>query len=118
MFTNQQLIVIGVCLVAAFVFGPWIARVSQRKEAVYGGFASKFFHLLGAMLFVSIVPGVLTGIILGVGFSVIIPAMIIALLAFVSFVLYAVFEAQPRKDALARQTDRGWTEEDARRSGL
>jgi fatty acid desaturase len=116
--TNQQLIVIGVSLLAAFAFGPWIARVSQRKDKIHGGFPAKFFHLLGAMLFVSLVPGVLTGIILGFGFSVIVPALIIALLAFTCFVLHAAFESQPRKLALSRQVDRGWTEEDARKSGL
>lgn len=116
--TQNQMIVIGVCLTAAVLFGPWVARVSLRKDTIYGGFPSKFFNLLGAMFFVTILPGVIAGFIVGNGFAVIIPALITAFVSFLCFLAFAFVEKTPRENALKAQQDRGWTEKDARTSGL
>lgn len=103
----------------AVVFGIRTARASARRDPVHGGPVAALFHLLGAVAFVGLAPGVLCGLVLGVAHSLVPVAIVSVIVSLLSFYLYAVFE-RPARAALpaAANDERGWTAEDARRSGL
>lgn len=110
---------IAVCLLFAAIFGPLAARSSIRREPIYGGWAARIFHFLGAALMMGVVPGVLAALILGGGFGVAFPVAFSFLgLSFLALLLFAAFEKPSRAAALAQTEDQGWTERDARTSGL
>lgn len=111
--------VLAVTAVFAVIFGPLATRSSMRREPVYGGMLAKLFHFLGVTLMVVVLPSVLTALILGGGFRVAFPVgLAFVLLSLTMLLAFAVFERPARTAALAQVKDRGWTEEDARTSGL
>ncbi|MBZ0297609.1 MAG: hypothetical protein K8L99_33945 [Anaerolineae bacterium] len=111
--------ILAVTAVFALIFGPLATRSSMRREPVYGGTLAKVFHFLGVTLLVVVLPSVLTALILGGGFRVAFPVgMTLLLSSLVMLVIFAVFERPARTAALADAEDRGWTEKDARTSGL
>jgi hypothetical protein len=90
------------------------ARASVRKRTIYGGAPSQLFHTLGVAFYVAVLPAGICGTAL-VGFAFGLPLLLIFLgLAFVSLLVYAVFE----RPVIPEETHHGWTEEDARTSGL
>lgn len=115
---ERLLIVFGVSLLFGLIIGPFVARLSAQKETIHGGVMAQVFNFMASVLFVGLVPGVITGIIVGEGLLVIPIAFGMLVLVFVSLILFALVENGPRKAALAKRVDRGWTEEDARSSGL
>jgi hypothetical protein len=116
--TTQQVILI--CLVFAVVFGPLAARSSNRRATIYGGLIAQIFHFIGAAALVSVLPAVIAGLVLGGGFRAGVPVAVgLLVISLSSLVVFAIFE-QPTLNAVEAQKgdDQGWTEEDARSSGL
>jgi hypothetical protein len=112
-------LVIGVPF--AIWVGLYIARKALRQHPVYGGTAALIAHNLGAIgasagaIYLPFVPimfilgrSVQWALVLGVA------SLLIGL---VSLVIFAALE-RPALANRAPQEDRGWTEEDARKSGL
>lgn len=109
------LLLVGFGIIA----GTFVARSSKQREPLHGGALSETFHHLAASLMAVVTPTVLTGIfILQMG---VLQALLIAVLLFggaiVASVAHATFE-KGALDALSTATDSGWTEDDARTSGL
>ena len=85
--------VLIICAVFAIIFGPLTARSSHQRQAVTGGVIGHAFHLIATMASVAILPGILSALILGGGFLMMI-SLGVALLAtsVIATLGYAVFE--------------------------
>jgi purine-cytosine permease-like protein len=113
----RELVALVFAVGFALIVGYFTARSSSRREKIYGGAPAYFFHYLGAAAFTGLLPGVLGSIVLGVGRELVAPiALGFLAITFAALVLFAVIE-QPAR-ANAKHEDRGWTAEDARKSGL
>lgn len=111
-------IMLLVALTFGLIVGPLTARSSMRREKVYGGTPAKALHLLASGMYVAAPPTILTGAFAGVGFKTLLPlalAMIFGSLGVL--IIFATFEKEARP-ATVTKLDRGWTAEDARKSGL
>jgi MFS family permease len=103
----------------AVVFGPLTARSTERREKIYGGTVARVLNLIASVLFVAIVPTVLTGVILGHGFLGLPYALAYFLASFIVLLIYAMIERPAREaNVTERSIVQGWTEQDARSSGL
>ncbi|HLV36099.1 MAG TPA: hypothetical protein VKY59_13325 [Spirillospora sp.] len=99
----------------ALVLGYFTARGSARREKIYGGQAALIFHYIGAATVTGVLPVVLASLILGGGFGLAFPlAVSFMLTGFVALLIFAAIERPARSQHVAR----GWTEHDARTSGL
>lgn len=117
--SERELFVLALMAVFGVFFGWRTAQSSLKREPIHGGAGAQTFHLLGAAAFVAVLPGVLCGLVLGVVHTIIPIAIGLVITALLSMLGYAVFERPARPAvAVAPQEDRGWTEEDARKSGL
>lgn len=97
------------------VLGYFTARSSARREKIYGGQAAMIFHYIGAAAVTGVLPVVLSSLILGGGFGTAFPlAISFMLTGFLSLVIFAIIEQPARSVQLAK----GWTEQDARTSGM
>jgi hypothetical protein len=102
-------------LACALGLGYFTARGSARREKIYGGQLALVFHYLGAAAMTGVLPVVLASLILGQGFGLAFPLGVSFLAtSFVALLLFAVIE----RPARARHQKHGWTEHDARTSGL
>jgi hypothetical protein len=107
-----------ISLVISIFLGAWVALVSHRADKVRGGMLAQALHYLGAIGVVGTLPGGLVAIALGGGFlGIVIVAVAFVLISVISLWLYAIVE-RPARAVLVLQEDRGWTEQDARTSGL
>jgi hypothetical protein len=115
---SELVTVLVISLLFALVFGPATARSANRRQPVHGGALAHLFHTIGAGAFVAVLPGVLTGLIVGAGF---VPSFLLAvgflLLSYVALLAFAVVE-RPAAARAQAEAARGWTEDDARASGL
>lgn len=111
---NAQLaLLIG--LVAGLGLGVFTARSSARRQKIHSGAAAHLFHYIASAGVTGILPVVLASLILGGGFGLAFPlALSFMGVSLVSLVIFALIE-QP---ARSRVVSRGWTEHDARTSGL
>ncbi|NWF68580.1 MAG: hypothetical protein HXY40_05800 [Chloroflexi bacterium] len=119
MFTENQQITLLFSVVFGLIAGFFLARRSEAREKIHGGLLPRFVNYLACSTMVAVVPSVIVAVILqdGLLFSL---GMALSLL-FVTIallMLFAVFEHGPRRAALAQKVERGWTEQDARTSGL
>lgn len=118
---NEFLLPIIVGIPFAALVGRYISRKSAAKEAIYGGSAARAAHYLGAVgasggaIFLPFVPimfilgrSVQWALVLGIG-SI--------LFGLASLVVFATIE-HPALATVKPQQERGWTEEDARKSRL
>ena len=97
------------------VLGYFTARSSAQREKIYGGQTALIFHYIGAAAVTGILPLVLATLILGGGFSTAFPlAVSFMVTGFLALVIFAIIE-QPARSA---QVSKGWTEQDARTSGM
>lgn len=105
----------------AFTAGPLTARSTERREKIYGGTPARILNLIACMMFVAILPTVLTGLIVGHGVGIVPVGFGILGVSLLATVGFAIIE-KPARDRLAPQNQRSalstWTEEDARKSGL
>jgi hypothetical protein len=114
---DRTQIIILTTLVIALVFSSRAAKASISKEKIYGGTIAKFFHYIGVVAYLGVLPAALLGSLLVGPFKLGIPlALIYLLAALVALLLYAVGERKAR--AGIQIEDQGWTEQDARSSGL
>ncbi|MFZ4812895.1 MAG: hypothetical protein ACOYL5_00060 [Phototrophicaceae bacterium] len=111
-----------VILLAGVVFGLGVglftARTSARRDPIYGGAVARFFHYLAASVMTALPLTVIASAAVG-GF---LRALTVGLGFFVTLwgcaLIFAWLERPAREVALARKVDLGWTEQDARTSGL
>ncbi|MCQ3929756.1 MAG: hypothetical protein DPW16_04800 [Chloroflexi bacterium] len=111
-------IMVLVGLAFGLIVGPLTARSSIRREKIYGGTPAKSLHLLASGMYVATPPTILTGVIVSVGVKTFIPVGLALIFGSLGVLLiFAIFEkqARPTRDT---KTERGWTAEDARKSGL
>lgn len=100
------------------IFAFYIVPLSSREEAIHGGPLARLFHYLGATCLGASLVAALVTLILGGGLWRAIPlAFGFTALGFVLLLIHAIFERAAR-DRLPAASDTGWTEEQARSSGL
>jgi hypothetical protein len=105
--------------VFGIVVGPLTARSSNRREPIYGGVTAHVFHVAGAIAYAAVLPAVLSALILGGGFRTAAPlALALVAASLLALTLFAVVERPIRIHRLDERKESGWTEEDARTSGL
>ena len=124
---------LGVIVLVVLVLwlGYIVHQHSLKREPVYGGTPSIVFNFLIGLFFVAILPTVCMSILVfrpeavdiaGIIFNpVLLIVVVLALLSIFSSILFAIVEKMPLEKALSEQAKReteGWTEEDARTSGL
>lgn len=103
---------------AILIFTIPLARRSISKDKIRGGSQASLFHLLGVAAYIGVLPSALCGSFLVGPFRLGIPLAIgLLALSFGALVVYGTFE-RPARQAASKEEDRGWTEEDARSSGL
>lgn len=120
-----------VLIVLVLGLGYVVNQHSMKRSPIYGGPASILFNFLIGLFFVAILPTVCMSVLIfhpsmvniaGITFSPIVLIIIVfAVLSLLSAILFAVVEKTPMETAIAEQARReaqGWTEEDARTSGL
>jgi hypothetical protein len=114
---TRLLVTLLIIIVFAVFASLPVSRASQKRDKIRGGSLAKIFHFLGVLSYLMVLPSALVGsIVLGpLAFGV--PMAVSALLiSIVCLLLYAVFELPSR--ANQSEEDQGWTEKDARTSGL
>lgn len=121
-----------IALAALIVWlGLRVHRRSVMRDPIHGGAFATLFNWLSGMCFIAILPTVCASVLLlqpdmlsvaGVAISPIIAIVVVlAVLSLVFSVLFAVFERAPLERAQnekALRESQGWTEQDARTSGL
>ena len=119
-------------LIALVLYLGWrVSQHSTKREPIYGGAFSAFFNYLSGLFFVAIFPTVCMSVLVlhpemmniaGITFNpIVLMVVIFALLSLLSAILFAIVERAPLEQALNQQTKRkaqGWTEQDAKTSGL
>jgi hypothetical protein len=107
-----------ISLVISLFLAAYVALISHRADQVRGGALAHVLHYLGAIGVVGTLPGGIAAIARGGGIlGIVMVAVAFVLIAVVFLWLYAMVE-KPARDLLAQQEDHGWTEKDARTSGL
>lgn len=107
------IIALGLGIILSF---PAVRR-SIKKEKIRGGTAAQLFHHLGVVTYIAVLPSALCGSFLVGPWVFGIPlALTFLLLTAFNMIMFAVAE-RPARIGLAEE-DRGWTEEDARSSGM
>jgi len=112
---DTPLLALLIGLGCGLVLGYFTARSSAKREKIYGGQAALIFHYIGAAAVTGVLPVVLSSLILGGGFSTAFPLGVgFMVTGFLALVIFAVIEQPARSEHLAK----GWTEQDARTSGM
>ncbi len=112
---NSALLAVLIGLGCAAVFGYYVARRSERREKIYGGWPARMFHYIGAASIAGILPVILVCLILGQGFRSAFPIGVTFLVTgLAALLIFAVIE-RPARARMAIQ-DRGWSKEDAQKS--
>ena len=103
----------------AAVLGPLLSRSSVRREPIYGGLVAQVLHFVGVTAMAAVVPAIIAALVFGGGFRLAFPfALILMLTSLFFMVLFAIIERPALQTHESAQEDRGWTEADARSSGL
>jgi hypothetical protein len=114
---RAQIVLLATLIFAVLASFP-VARQSRKKDAVHGGLLAGLFHHIGVAAYLAVLPSALIGSIVIGPLEFGIPVAITCLaLAVAALLLYAVFERPARANQTSIE-DRGWTEQDARTSGL
>ena len=111
--------------------GLLVHQRSAANKPIHGGALSRALNLLSGMCFVAILPTVCLSVLIlhpeAISFAgltwhpILFIVLSLALGSFVFALLHAIFERAPLQRAqreAASEAARGWTEEDARTSGL
>ena len=111
-------IMLLVALAFGLIVGPLTARSSIRREKIDGGTPAKALHLLASGRYVAAPPTILTGAFAGVGYKTLLSLALSMIFGSLGvLIIFAIFERKARPAADVK-SDRGWTAEDARKSGL
>ena len=114
---DDRLIAALIGLGFAAILGFIVARRSEAEEPIHAGTAARAIHYFAVSAISGVGPAVLSSVILGNGIRFSFP-LGIGFLA-VGWSLLLVFAAIERPAAeRAKRESRGWTEADARSSGL
>ena len=118
-------------IVLGLYLGWRVNRHSIQREPVYGGAFSVFFNYLSGLFFAAIFPTVCMSVLVlhpemvniaGITFNpIVLIVVFFALLSLLSAILFAIVERAPLERALkerAARAPQGWTEQDAKTSGL
>ncbi|MBZ0302898.1 MAG: hypothetical protein K8J31_24345 [Anaerolineae bacterium] len=112
---NNTLLALIIGLGFGLVLGYFVARSSARREKIYGGQVAQIFHYIGAAAVTGVLPVVIASLVLRGGFGLAFPLAVSFMVSgFLALILFAIVE-QP---ARSQVETRGWTEQDARTSGL
>jgi len=110
-------ILVGIAF--GLVVGVFTARSSVNRDPIYGDSGARVFHYLTASLSTGAPIAVLPGLfVLENRWYILAIAAIMVGLMYLCAMIFATMERPARETALAAKVDRGWTEEDARTSGL
>ena len=112
------ILTIGFLITFGLIFGYRTAQSSKKREALQGGALSEAFHFLAAAFMATLTPTVLAGIFIMRLHLVELVALALSMFALslgFSF-LHAIAEKPALQPVVSDDT--GWTEEDARTSGL
>ena len=124
--------IVLIALLALIAWLGWqVHRRSIRQQAIYGGAPAAIFNFLSGLCFAAILPAVCASVLVlhpdmlqvaGITLSPIIVILVgLALLSLLFSILFALFERRPLERAqqeTALREARGWTEQDAKTSGL
>jgi hypothetical protein len=81
----------------ALVLGALTARSSARRSKIYGGTLAHVFHYIGAAGAVGVLPTVLSGLILKLGFGrAIVMGLSLMAVGLIALVIFAVVESPAR----------------------
>ncbi len=106
-------------LAFGLVAGYFTARASERREPIYGGAASRAMHYITASLFTGLPIATLLTAILGERWwAAVLTALALLVVVNVSAYIFAMLERPAREQALTQKAQQGYTEADARTSGL
>ena len=122
----------ALALVAIALRLGWLVHQrSMAQKPIYGGVASQFFNFLSGMCFVAILPTVCVSVLIlhpealtiaGLTWHPLLLAVLTLALGSIAFaLLHALVERGPMRRAAqaeVAQDARGWTEQDAKTSGL
>jgi hypothetical protein len=108
----------AVWLAFAIVFGPLLTRSSIRRNAIHGGTVAHIFHFIGATALMTVIPTFIAALVLGAGGEMLPFVITLAVVSMLSMIIFAIAERPALEAYQKAQEDRGWTEEDARSSGL
>lgn len=119
---NNELLVWGIAVVFALIFGPLTARSSMRRDKIHGGTVAQLVHGLACVAMMMVLPLILGSIFIGhnAGYGIVFGLGLIGVCGGL-LVIFATFENAPRQaylKTLKPKEDKGWTAEDALKSGL
>ena len=119
METNQLIAIIALATFG-LGFGTLTARVSQSRQQIHGGTIAKAFHYLACSIMTALTPTLLTSIfVFHLGFvRAVLVVLVLFVLAIALLLPYAVVENPAQVAYEKSKEERGWTAEDALRSGL
>lgn len=124
--------IVTIALAALVLWLGWqVHRRSASQQAIYGGALASVFNFLAGLCFAAILPTVCASVLFlhpdtltvaGITLSPIIVILVgLALLSLLFSMLFALFERRPLERARTQKAQRaaqGWTERDAKTSGL
>jgi hypothetical protein len=114
---TQLALLIG--LAFALIGGYFTARSSSKRQPIHGGPAALALHYIAAAGVTGILPVVLASLFLGGGFGLAFPlALSFMGTSLLALLIFAVIEQPAHTQAQQASQERGWTEHDARTSGL
>lgn len=116
---NRTLVIVLGLVVFGLVFGALTARSSEKRLKIYGGSMSRLFNYLASSAMTALAPTALISIFvfrLEILQIVLVVAGIFAI-TFIFITLHAIIE-KPALEQMKPVEDRGWTEQDAKTSGL
>lgn len=118
--TTTQLVTLALLFVGVSFFGYRTMQSSKNREATYANMPADLFHWLAAGIMSMLAPIFLSSIfIFDLGFlQLVLLAFGLFGFALLMMLGFAYFEMPAKEKAKREQIDRGWTEEDARTSGL
>lgn len=107
------------------VAGIFVQRSSNNRDPIYGGGAARLLHYLGAST-VSAMPVTVIGVVIalhGNGLGVrlgyaLLTGLSLGVVMYTTMFIFATIERPAREHALRQKAEAGWTEKDARTSGL
>lgn len=115
-FNPLMVVLAGVAF--GLVVGVLTERSSNRRDPIYGGGPARLFHYLAASAVTAMPVTIISAAIAGGILFALIVALALAAVLWLSALIFAAIERPAREAALSAKAARGWTEEDARTSGL
>lgn len=113
-----MLLPIMIGCIFGLIAGWFVSQQSAKREAIYGGASAHLWHYLATATMTSLPIMVLTVAIRRGFWVALLTALSVTIVSWIFLLAFAITEKQPREVALSKRVNRGWTEQDARTSGL